>query len=312
MARPASFLDAYDGCKNDLKEALEQWIIYLETEKYASNHTIRAYLTDLGHFLAFLIQYNGEKPCLEAVSACELRDFRGWLSKKAGQGVQASSRARSLSGVRNFYQWLDRNGILHNPTPTRLASPKIAKKLPRAIQVAPLLAMLKAMADVQTPIGRRDYALILLLYGSGLRISEALQLDIAQCNDAMMRITGKGHKQREVPLLDPCRHAIQAYLQTRPLAQSQDPVFLGKNGNRLSQGVAQKMVRDLRRTHGLPDTLTPHALRHSFATHLLAEDMNLREIQELLGHASLSTTQRYTDIETSRLLAIHKNAHPRA
>lgn len=311
MAHPSSFLIAQNECKEDLKSALNAWISYLETEKFASSHTIRAYLTDIAHFLSFLTRYHAEEPCLATVSAYDLRDFRAWLSKKAGQGVATTSRARSLSGVRNFYNWLDNNGVLHNPTARHLAMPKLPKKLPRAVAAAPLLAMLQAlkMDDARA----RDYALVMLLYGSGMRISEALSLNIADLNvnQGVIRVTGKGNKQRDVPYLTPVKEAVNAYLAMRALGDSTAPVFIGAQGGRLHAGVAQRDMRNLRREFGLPETLTPHALRHSFATHLLAEDMNLREIQELLGHASLSSTQRYTDVDTTRLMEIHKKAHPR-
>lgn len=311
MARPASFLEAYHCCAPDLKEGLERWITYLDTEKYASAHTMRAYLTDMGHFLSFLSGHLGLAPGLADVADCDLRDFRAWLSKKAGQGAAATSRARSLSGVRNFYNWADKNGLLHNPNAARLQPPKRPHKLPRAIEVQGLLALLRVLSTRTDRQGRQDYALVLLLYGSGLRISEALSLNVGDITGDTLRIMGKGRKEREVPLLRPTMDAIADILQTRPGAESGAPLFIGARGGRLNPGVAQRRMRDLRREFGLPETLTPHALRHSFATHLLAEDMNLREIQELLGHASLSTTQRYTEIDTSRLLEIHKKAHPR-
>ena len=312
MARPAVFLKGYEASADNLRGCLENWITYLETEKFASQHTIRAYLTDIGHFLSFLSRHLGGKPGLADIADCDLRDFRSWLSKKAGEGAQATSRARSLSGVRNFYTWADKNGILHNPNPDRLQTPKTPHKLPRAVDAGRLLALLKSLAARSDTQARRDYALILLLYGSGLRIAEALSLHIGDIDGDSLRITGKGGKQREVPLLIPALRAIEDYLQTRKGAGAEEPLFTGSRGGRLNPGVAQRRMRDLRREFGLPETLTPHALRHSFATHLLAEDMNLREIQELLGHASLSTTQRYTDIDTTRLLEIHKKAHPRA
>lgn len=231
-------------------------------------------------------------------------------------GTSNASRARSLSGLKNLIFWLDKNGVLHNAAISTVRSPKLPRKLPRPLQEGQTFELLDN-ATITAKLGwlgLRDRALFTLLYGAGLRIDEALKLNVGDIPAAgeMLRITGKGRKQRIVPLLDQIRFALQAYLDASPFSQDKSaPLFLGKQGKRLHQGIAQKSMRDLRASLGLPETATPHALRHSFATHLLQKGANLREIQELLGHASLSTTQRYTDINAEELIRIHKAAHRR-
>lgn len=319
MARPSSFIEAQAECQPDLSNQLNLWIQYLETEKYASIHTVRAYLTDVAHFLAFLTRHHAEQPGLSAVADADIRDFRAWLSRKANEGVVAASRARSLSGVRNFYTWLDRNGVLHNPTAGRLSTPKLPRKLPKAMTIDQVFKILSDSLDKDADWDvLRDRALIALLYGSGLRIAEALSLRVKDIEsaDGMLCVLGKGKKERMVPLLTPVKRIIQTY-QDALIAQgisrkSDQPIFIGKRGGVLNAGVAQRSIREIRHRYGLPDSFTPHALRHSYATHLLAEGMNMREIQELLGHVSLSTTQRYTDVDIEALMRIHKTAHPRS
>ncbi|MCD8498330.1 MAG: tyrosine recombinase XerC [Alphaproteobacteria bacterium] len=294
---------------------LSQWRDYLQYEKALSRHTLRAYESDVHHFLDFLMAHLGKPPGLDDLSAVSIRDFRSWLSRKAMDGLSNASRARSLSGVKNFLSWLDKQGILHNAAVSVVRTPKLAHKLPKPIlekQAFELLDMAGADNDWQA---LRDKALFTLLYGAGLRIDEALSLnigDLAASRDFLI-VTGKGRKQRQVPILAIVKSTIDNYLAARPFDSGPDmPLFIGARGGRLHQGVAQRSMRQIRVSLGLPETATPHALRHSFATHLLENGANLREIQELLGHASLSTTQRYTEINAKELLAIYKKAHPRA
>lgn len=299
----------------DLEQRLSQWRDFLRYEKALSRHTLRAYEGDVQHFLSFLTEHLGHPPGLDHLSAVNIGDFRSWLSRKAMDGLSNASRARSLSGVKNFLNWLDKQGVLHNAAISVVRTPKQAHKLPKPILEKQAFALLDQAGAEDDWQGLRDKALFTLLYGAGLRIDEALQLTLKDFNrqSDFLIVTGKGRKQRQVPVLAIVRKAVGNYLEARPFAAEGDsPLFLGARGGRLHQGVAQRAMRVLRVAMGLPETATPHALRHSFATHLLENGANLREIQELLGHASLSTTQRYTEINAKELLAIYKKAHPRA
>jgi integrase/recombinase XerC len=218
--------------------------------------------------------------------------------------------------LRNFFGWLDRSGILHNPKIGALSTPKLPRTTPKPLPIADAAALLEAAEDfVDEPwIGLRDRALFTLLYGCGLRISEALALDRGDLplGDSL-KVLGKGRKERVVPVLPAVAEAVALYDAACPFKGGKDaPVFIGAKGKRLDPAIAQKAMRSLRVQLQLPDTATPHALRHSFATHLLGGGGDLRAIQELLGHASLSTTQRYTEVETEQLLTVYRDAHPRA
>lgn len=303
-------------CAADLQAQLEAWRDYLAVEKRLSRHTLRAYASDMSHFIEFLATHLGEKPSINAISSIDIRDFRAWMSRKAMEGVGNASRARSLSGVKNFLNWLDRKGIAHNAAILNVRSPKQSHKLPRPLHERQALDVLEnaGLLVKEDWVGARNAALFTLLYGCGLRIDEALSLNIKDMpRDGFISVTGKGGKERRVPVIFIVEQSLKAYLDEVPFAQAaEDPIFRGTQGKRLNQGVAQKIMRDLRKTLGLPENATPHALRHSFATHLLQNGANLREIQELLGHASLSTTQRYTEIDVKTMLEIYNKAHPRA
>ena len=219
--------------------------------------------------------------------------------------------------MRNFLRWLDTNGHGHNAQIKIINTPKLPRKLPAPLHENQAERLIDA-ADLLVKedwVGQRDRALFTLLYAAGLRIDEALSLnikDMPNTEDRFITVRGKGGKERRVPILPIAKQTLRAYLDQCPYeATPERPIFIGKRGGRLNQGVAQKAMRDLRGVLGLPDTATPHALRHSFATHLLQNGANLREIQELLGHASLSSTQRYTDVNAEELLKIHKQFHPR-
>ncbi len=308
--------DTLNLCTADLQARLNEWRDYLLHEKHVSKHTYRAYCSDAGYFLNFLGKYYGEEISLNKLSATSIRDFRAWISQKAIDGTSNASRARTLSGVKNFLGWLDKQGIMHNAAISSLQSPKLPHKLPRPLAEKQAFKVLENanLLPRQDWVGHRDRALFTLLYGCGLRIDEALSLNISELpHDGFIRVVGKGNKERQVPVLDIVKTALQSYLKKCPYAETaKRPVFLGARGKRLNQGIAQKSMRDLRKSIGLPATATPHALRHSFATHLLQNGANLREIQELLGHVSLSTTQRYTEIDTKKMMEVYKNAHPRA
>jgi len=316
MAEPSGIKQlTLTSCAADLAARLQQWQDYLLHEKRVSKHTYRAYCGDLSHFLTFLAQHLNKAPGLDDLSNVSITDFRAWMSRKAIEGAGNASRARSLSGIKNFLGWLDKNGHMHNAAVSTLRSPKLPRKLPRPIHENQAMNILES-ADLFVKdnwIGQRDRALFTLLYGCGLRIDEALQLNIKDMpRDGYIRVMGKGSKERQVPVLSIVEDTIKAYLDQCPYPETPDrPIFVGTRGGRLNQGVAQKSMRTLRKALGLAENVTPHALRHSFATHLLENGANLREIQELLGHSSLSTTQRYTDVNMEELMRVYKAAHPR-
>ncbi len=297
-------------------QALEDWRIRLATEKRMSAHTVEAYGQDVTSFLRFLTAHLGFLPGFDDLASLELRDFRAWLAERNHRGLARTSTARALSTLRGFFRFLDRSDRAHNAAIGAVRTPKTAKSVPKALDEADALKSVEVVAELsdQEWIGKRDVAVLMLLYGCGLRIGEALGLDRNQVPDGdTMLITGKGGKQRVVPVLPVVRASVDDYLAACPYAVEGDgPLFLGARGKRLAAGVVQRQARRLRALLGLPETATPHAFRHSFATHLLAGGGDLRTIQELLGHASLSTTQRYTDVDAARLSAVYRAAHPRA
>lgn len=300
----------------DLADKCGLWVHYLRAEKRFSKHTLRAYLSDLHYFLDFLTQHLGKPPSMNDLGEATIRDFRSWVSKKAAEGSGASTRARALASLRNFLRWLDKNGHLHNPAISALRTPKMPKKIPRALPPVQAKQVVDEgdAAAADSWMGARDRALFTLLYGCGLRIDEALQLNFGnRPQNGEVRVMGKGRKERIVPVIPIVEKMLAAYIEVAPATFEKDtPLFLGSRGGRLHQGVAQRQLRHLRRKLNLPESLTPHALRHSFATHILVNGADLRVIQELLGHASVSTTQRYTDYDNAQLLEIYKKSHPRA
>ena len=296
--------------------AAERWLAELARERRASRHTVDAYGRDLQRFLLFLAEHGGGPPSLAELASLKPADFRAYLAARANEGLAASSTARALSALRGFVRWLAREGLAESTALTLVRTPRAAKPVPKALtpdEAAESLGAVEALA--QKPwMGARDLALLTLLYGCGLRLGEALSLTRSQApeSDAIV-VTGKGNKQRTVPVLPAVIEAINAYLACCPFKLApKDPLFVGARGGALNPGVVQRQMRRLRALLGLPDSATPHALRHSFATHLLGAGGDLRAIQELLGHASLSTTQRYTAVDSSQLAAIHRAAHPRA
>lgn len=303
-------------CAGDLADALDHWGQWLRVEKNLSRHTLRAYGGDVGHFINFLFDHKGKNPGLNDLSDVSLRDFRAWMARKAMDGASNASRARSLSGIKNLLSWLDKQGVMHNAAIKTVRTPKIAHKLPRPLHEKQAREVIEnaGIAEKQDWIGARNMALFTLLYGCGLRIDEALSLNIGDLpRDGVLRVVGKGRKERMVPVLPIVEKSLKEAVAQSPFSgEKTTPIFRGTRGGRLHQGVAQRAMREIRVMLGLPDNATPHALRHSFATHLLQNGANLREIQELLGHASLSTTQRYTEINAEELLKIYKAAHPRA
>jgi integrase/recombinase XerC len=299
-------------------ECREAFLSWLTLEKRASPLTVEAYGTDLASFLGFLTQHQGAEPDLASLAQVTQADIRAWLATLANEGLVNASRARHLSAVRSFFRYLARHHGTENAAVKLVATPKTRRPLPRALAPAAARSVTEDIGDMsdQATIQARDTALFTLLYGCGLRIAEALSLNVRDApkpgDDMPLRVLGKGSKERIVPVLPVVRHAIARWLQMHPSAQNEAPLFVGARGKRLDAAVAQRTLRLYRHQNGLPEHATPHALRHSFATHLLAGGADLRSIQDLLGHASLSTTQRYTSVDEARLLEVWRKAHPRA
>ena len=305
----------------DSAAARDDWLAWLRHERRGSPHTLAAYGRDLGAFLAFMTGHLGQPAGLAELSALSRADFRSWLAARGGERLTASSTARALSVIRSFFRFLERRGLAANSAIALLRSPKLPHSVPKALTAGEALEAVDAVADLSDEpwIAKRDTALLALLYGAGLRLSEALSLNLGDLPKAKvgettsLTITGKGRKQRAVPILPAVREAIEDYARSAPFDGDRDkPLFRGVRGARLSPRIVQLRLQQLRPLLGLPETATPHALRHSFATHILAGGGDLRAIQELLGHASLSTTQRYTDVDAAALLKVYDKAHPRA
>ena len=300
----------------DLMTAVSKWNDWLRYEKRAAKNTIASYQFDLQNLFQFVRLHRGRQVNLALLAELPLGDFRAWLAHNAADDLQAASRARAVAGVRSFYRWLDRTGQLHNNAIELLKLPKSQRRLPRPVSemdADDIVGLAKNAVD-ETWVGLRDEALFTLLYGAGLRISEALSLDHAGlAQKDRITVTGKGNKQRSVPTLPIIRTTLDKYLKLCPYpAGNKDPVFVGARGERLNPGIAQRHLRNLRRQLNLPDSVTPHTLRHSFASHMLASGADLRSLQELLGHSSLSTTQLYTKIDAGQLAKTYQAAHPRA
>jgi integrase/recombinase XerC len=299
------------------EQARLAWLDWLAGERRAAALTVRAYGADLAGFLGFLAGHLGAEPDLAALAALRVADFRAFLAARHAAGLAAASRARELASVRGFYRYLARRHGVENAAIRLVRTPRAVRPPPRPLPVPDARAVAEDIGEeARTPaLAARDTALFTLLYGAGLRIAEALALDRRDAPDlageAPLRVRGKGDKERLVPVLPAVRRAIAAWLAHHP-GGPEAPLFLGARGGRLDPAVAQRAMRAFRRLHGLPETATPHALRHSFASHLLAAGGDLRSIQELLGHASLSTTQRYTAVDEAGLMAVWRAAHPRA
>jgi integrase/recombinase XerC len=303
-----------------VREAVESWLAYIGTERQLAAKTSEAYARDVSQFLAFLAVHFNRLPDMPQLLALQARDVRAFLAARRGEGVGSRSLSRTLSALRMFYKFLERRGYGKNDAIRAVALPKLPHSVPKPLTAPKATALVDgadiASADQPEWIVVRDTAVLALLYGSGLRISEALSLkrkDAPTKGRDMLRVTGKGSKTRVVPVLPIAREAVELYLKLCPMRQgSDDPLFVGAQGKQLSPRIIQLRIAKARAVLGLPETATPHALRHSFATHLLGAGADLRSIQELLGHASLSTTQGYTEVDREHLLKTYQSAHPRA
>jgi integrase/recombinase XerC len=301
---------------DDLRAAIGLWVAWLTGERRASPHTVAAYGRDLALFLDFVTEHVGELPSLGAIDRLSPADFRAYLARRVQSRADRGSLARGLSVLRGFVRFLHRRGLASTSALAALRSPRLRASVPKPLTVDDAIAAVDVVGDFATGgwQGKRDIAILTLLYGCGLRLSEALGLSRSEAPlREMLVVTGKGRKQRLLPVLPAVRAAVADYLAACPHALAADgPLFVGARGGPLNPRIVQRQMEAIRGHLGLPDSATPHALRHSFATHLLAAGGDLRAIQELLGHASLSTTQRYTAVETERLLAVYDAAHPRA
>jgi integrase/recombinase XerC len=300
-----------------INSALEDWLDALARECFASPRTIEAYRRDVEQVLRFFAEEVADPRALLALKPADLRSF---LAERRRNGVSSRSLMRQLAGLRSFARYLERHGHGHASAFKAIKGPRVKKGLPRPLSAPDARATTDTASrqgDPREPwILARDSAVLTLLYGAGLRISEALSIKRADAPlraGAELYLIGKGGKPRQVPVLPQIAEAVSAYLQLCPWTlPPQGPLFVGAKGGRLSPRIIQLVMEGLRGSLGLPETATPHALRHSFATHLLARGGDLRTIQELLGHASLSTTQVYTEVDTARLMAAYQSAHPRA
>jgi integrase/recombinase XerC len=305
----------------DVAGEVTRWLAHLSAERRMSPKTAEAYERDVRQFLTFLAEHTGALATLESLAALEPRDVRAFMASRRHDGIGSRSLMRSLAGARSFARFLERNGKGRVGALSAVRAPKVPKTLPKPIAAASAKqltdANLRAGEEREQWVLARDAAVLALLYGSGLRISEALGLKREAVprpgQGDVIRVTGKGNKTRMVPVLRRVLELIDDYVALCPYdLPDHGPIFVGAKGGPLSPRIVQLTMARLRGALGLAETATPHALRHSFATHLLARGGDLRAIQELLGHASLSTTQIYTAVDTEQLLAVYRSAHPRA
>ena len=295
----------------------QDWLAALADERRLSDNTLEAYERDTRQFLAFLTGHLAAPARLKDIGALRPADLRGFLAARRRDGAGARTLGRGLAGLRSFLRHLERKGLANAAGATAVRSPKQPKSLPKPLSDRQAIAVVDAKEQLADEpwIRTRNAAVLALLYGCGLRMSEALSLTPADFagSPTSLRITGKGDKTRIVPLITPARSGVEDYIRLCPFSLAEDkPLFRGVRGGPLQPAIIQREMQRLRGALGLPDSATPHALRHSFATHLLAGGGDLRTIQELLGHASLSTTQVYTGVDSARLLEIYDRAHPRA
>lgn len=300
-----------------LAEFVSRWLDHLVLERGAAELTREAYARDLSHFAGFLTRTLARTPAISDLKGIDAKTFRGFMASRRAHGASSRTLARTMSALRSFFRWLEADEVLRNRAILAVALPKVGHSVPKPLTVDKARAVVDGgMAAELDWVTARDVAVLLLLYGSGLRISEALSIktkDAPTPDRDVLRILGKGGKERAVPVLPVAVTAIARYREMVPYKlEANGPLFLGAKGGPLSPRLIQLAMQRARDELELPDTATPHALRHSFATHLLSTGADLRQIQELLGHASLSTTQVYTEVDRDRLLKIYDAAHPRA
>lgn len=324
-----------------MRDHLKAFLDFLRLNRGASPHTVAAYDSDLGQFLAYLTVHTGRSAADLKPADCALATIRGFLAELYRERLSRKSAARKLAAVRAFTRYLGREGLIEGDPGALVATPKVEQKLPAHLEIDEMAALIET-PDVSTPLGRRDRALLELMYASGLRLSElvGLNLDDVNVGGRMVRVLGKGQKERLVPFNHSAADALRAYLKDRPLLEAQalrqragppkppakpgpfrparartaasSPLFLNFRGGRLTGRSVHRLLLRYVAQCSVRFGISPHALRHSFATHLLEGGADLRAIQELLGHARLSTTQRYTHVSTAHLMDVYRKAHPRA
>ena len=298
-----------------VRTQLAAWQRELGSVRRLAANTLEAYSRDIDQFLSFLAGHAGGPVTLATLKELRGADIRAFMAQRRNESLGSRSLARVLSALKSFFRFLEREGVVASEALNVIRTPKLPKSLPKALTVIEARQTISATGEMEERpwVAARDMAVLSLCYGAGLRISEALALTSDDLESQVLRVTGKGGKIRLVPLIDAVRKSIDLYLELCPFTpQPEEPLFRGVKGGVLSPRLIQLRVAQLRGALGLPPSATPHALRHSFATHLLSRGGDLRAIQELLGHASLSTTQIYTAVDTDRLLDSYRKAHPRA
>lgn len=300
-----------------LSDLLARWAEWLQEARKMSPHTVAAYEADIRRFLAFQERHQGTDISIDDLTSLAVQDFRAWLAYRSTEKYEHRSTARALSVIRSFFRFLAKQGYPTNTALAGIRSPRLKIGLPRPLSVDQAKNLVNEidLSAHEFWIGCRNRALFTLLYAAGLRLGEALNLTRKQAplESDTLRVQGKGKRERIIPVLPIVAQTLQEYIRSCPFGLPPDgPLFVGAKGGKLHPGIAQKSMRDYRRAIGLPETATPHALRHSCATHLMGASGDLRGVQELLGHASLSTTQVYTDVDITRLMKVYNSAHPRA
>jgi len=298
----------------EVSHLCDQWLLYIKEEQLLSLNTYNAYATDLKYFLNFVQIHYGNKITIKNLEDLTLRDFRSWLSsqKIKNNSISPKSQARSKAAIKSLFKFLNKNNFVKNTAIFNLQPAKINKQLPRPLSFNEVIDVINISGKKNDWTGVRDKTLFTLIYAAGLRLSEALQLNKSHVKDTdNIRITGKGGKVRSIPLIESAKIAIDKLLNVNPDQEMNSPLFMGLKGKRLSSRQVQKTIEEVRNKLSLPKTVTPHSLRHSFATHLLEKGVDLRTLQELLGHSSLSTTQGYTAVTVATISKVHKLAHPR-
>lgn len=295
-----------------MEKIILQWLKYLEQERGYSDHTILSYHNDLKNYLGFIQKFDPESNCKESVVSADLRLLRSWLANRRLENYSASSSARALSSVKSFYRYLHYADICTNNVVLSAKSPKKNYTLPKALSFEETILSVDNIANFAKNdwLSLRDKALLVLIYATGLRILEALSLTLDHLSGDNIRVIGKGKKERIVPWIDYAKNIVYDYIKSVPYNIENGPIFLGEKGKPLQPYVFRKQLITLRRAIGLPEHVSPHSFRHSFATHLLENGADLRSIQELLGHKSLSTTQRYTKVNIDHLSNVYKSSHP--
>lgn len=299
----------------EVKNLTNDFLLYLASEKRSSKNTIISYKTDISSFFKFLFGYFEQKVDVKMLENLEIRDFRSFLANRVNEEFENISNARAISVLRSFFDYLNKNHKISNNAVRKVKIPKIPKPIPKAVDEIDIEKIMDLLKDFNKEnwCYLRDFALLTLIYGCGLRIMEALSITKNDLGEKdFIRTSGKGDKERIVPILPIIKDRIEDYLTSCPYGLAPDEaIFRGSRGGPYHPTLFQTLIRRIRKALHLPDYITPHAFRHSFATHLLENGGDLRSIQELLGHSSLSTTQRYTKVDKKRLLEVYSNLHPR-